>query len=181
MGTKRFAICDKDQEYLRMLQAYLLKRNLADFTVLIFDTVNKALEANKEGPFEILLVGEDIYDTNVAKIDAAKIYILQEDGTKGITEYCTVAKYQSMERMIALRVVNSCEMGADTEGYTGWKAFPSGKEAGRTGIGLRSVSEIAAKYGGSAQFQRKGGEFTARVTLCTPEASGELGGRKNAD
>ena len=74
MGTKRFAICDKDQEYLRMLQAYLLKRNLADFTVLIFDTVNKALEANKEGPFEILLVGEDIYDTNVAKIDAAKIY-----------------------------------------------------------------------------------------------------------
>ena len=101
MGTKRFAICDKDQEYLRMLQAYLLKRNLADFTVLIFDTVNKALEANKEGPFEILLVGEDIYDTNVAKIDAAKIYILQEDGTKGITEYCTVAKYQSMERMIA--------------------------------------------------------------------------------
>ena len=88
---------------------------------------------------------------------------------------------QSMERMIALRVVNSCEMGADTEGFTGWKAFPSGKEAGRTGIGLRSVSEIAAKYGGSAQFQRKGGEFTARVTLCTPEASGELGGRKNAD
>lgn len=101
MGTKKFAICDKDQEYLKMLQAYLLKRNPTDFTVLIFDTLNKALEASKEGAFEILLVGEEIYDTTVTKIDAAKVYILQEDGTKGVTGYCTVAKYQSMERMIA--------------------------------------------------------------------------------
>lgn len=101
MGAKRFAICDRDQEYLKMLQAYLLKRNPTDFTVLIFDTINKALEASKEEPFEILLIGEEIYDTNVTKIDAAKVYILQEDGTKEITGYCTVAKYQSMERMIA--------------------------------------------------------------------------------
>lgn len=101
MSAKRFAICDRDQEYLKMLQAYLLKRNPTDFTVLIFDTINKALEASKEESFEILLIGEEIYDINVTKIDAAKIYILQEDGTKGITGYCTVAKYQSMERMIA--------------------------------------------------------------------------------
>lgn len=101
MGTKKFVICDKDQDYLKMLQAYLLKRNPMDFTVLIFDTVTKALEASKEEPFEILLVGEEIYDTNVTKIDAVKVYILQEDGTKGINEYCAMAKYQSVERMIA--------------------------------------------------------------------------------
>ena len=88
---------------------------------------------------------------------------------------------QSMERMVVLRVVNTCPAGGDTEGFTGWRAFPSGKEAGRTGVGLRSVSEIAAKYGGSAQFQRREGEFTARVTLCTPETGGEIGGRKHAD
>lgn len=101
MSAKKFAICDKDQEYLKMLQAYLLKRNPTDFTILIFDTLNKALKASKEGAFEILLVGEEIYDTTVTEIDAAKVYILQEDGTKGITGYCIVAKYQSMERMIA--------------------------------------------------------------------------------
>jgi len=100
MGAKKFAICDKDQEYLKMLQAYLLKRNAADFTVLIFDTVNKALEASKEGAFEILLVGEEIYDSTITKINAKKVCILQEDGTKEVTGYSVVAKYQSMERMI---------------------------------------------------------------------------------
>lgn len=75
---------------------------------------------------------------------------------------------RSMERMIALRVLNFCETGEDTDGFTSWKAFSSSKIAGRTGVGLRSVSEIAAKYGGNAQFQRKGGEFTVRVTLCMP-------------
>ena len=35
-------------------------------------------------------------------------------------------------------------------------------------MGLRSISEIAAKYGGDAQFQRKGGEFITRVMLCMP-------------
>lgn len=75
---------------------------------------------------------------------------------------------QSVERMVLLRVINSCVAGTDTEGFANWKAFPSGKKKGRTGVGLRSISEIAAKYGGDAQFQRKGGEFTTRVTLCMP-------------
>ena len=75
---------------------------------------------------------------------------------------------QSVERMVLLRVINSCEAGMDTEGFADWKAFPSGKKEGRTGVGLRSISEIAAKYGGGAQFQRKGGEFITRVMLCMP-------------
>ena len=81
---------------------------------------------------------------------------------------------QSVERMVLLRVVNSCGAGEDTEGFAGWQDFPSGRKKGRTGVGLRSVSEIAVKYGGSAQFQRQGGEFTTRVTLCIlPESAGE--------
>ena len=101
MKAKQFAICDIDSGYLKMLQAYLQKKNPADFEILIFDTVSKALEASREVPFEILLVGEGIYDTNVTKISASKIYILQEDGLKGITGYSMVAKYQSMESLIA--------------------------------------------------------------------------------
>lgn len=84
-----------------MLQAYLQKKNLADFEILIFDTVKKALEDSAENPFEILLVGEGIYDASVTKINASKVFILQEDGFKQITEYSMLVKYQSMERLIA--------------------------------------------------------------------------------
>ncbi|MDE7321554.1 MAG: hypothetical protein K2N73_02290 [Lachnospiraceae bacterium] len=100
MGARQFAICDNDGDYLKMLQAYLLKRNPVDFEILTFDTVEKAQRASEEKAFEILLVGEKIYDENVAKINAAKVYILQEDGLAGITAYSVVAKYQSMERLI---------------------------------------------------------------------------------
>lgn len=101
MKARQFAICDSDSGYLRMLQAYLQKKNPADFEILIFDAVSKALEASQEAPFEILLVGEGLYDTSVTKISASKVYILQEDGLKGITGYSMIAKYQSMERLIA--------------------------------------------------------------------------------
>lgn len=100
MRAKQFAICDKDSGYLRMLQAYLQKKNPADFEILIFDTVSKALEASQKEPFAVLLVGEGIYDTTVTKISASKVYILQEDGLKGITGYSMIAKYQSMENLI---------------------------------------------------------------------------------
>lgn len=100
MKAKQFAICDRDNGYLRMLQAYLQKKNPADFEILIFDTVSRALEASQKEPFAVLLVGEGIYDAAVTKISASKVYILQEDGLKGITGYSMVAKYQSMESLI---------------------------------------------------------------------------------
>lgn len=100
MGTRQFAICDSDAGYLKMLQAYLQKRNPADFEIVTFDTVEKALNASEENAFEILLVGEKIYDRDVTKICAAKVYILQEDGQTEITGYSVVAKYQSMECLI---------------------------------------------------------------------------------
>lgn len=101
MKVRQLAICDSDSGYLRMLQAYLQRRNPADFEILIFDAVHKALEASRRAPFEILLVGEGIYDTDVAKISAAKRFVLQEDGLKEIAGCSVIAKYQSMERLIA--------------------------------------------------------------------------------
>ncbi|MDE6221993.1 MAG: hypothetical protein K2G51_16460 [Lachnospiraceae bacterium] len=100
MKARQLAICDSDKGYLKMLQAYLQKKNPADFEILIFDAVDKALEASREVSFEILLVGEGIYDTTVTKINASKVYILQEDGLKGIQGYSMIVKYQSMERLI---------------------------------------------------------------------------------
>lgn len=101
MRARQLAICDSDSGYLRMLQAYLQKKNPADFEILVFDTVEQALAASHEAPFEIFLVGEKTYEETVGKVSAAKVFVLQEDGLSGITGYSMVAKYQSMEQLIA--------------------------------------------------------------------------------
>lgn len=100
MNKRKLAICDRDREYLMMLQAYLSKKNPAGFEVVVFDSVKQALLESKEERFEILLVGEGIYDTDVINIAAQKIFILQEDGLAGITGFSVVPKYQSMEQLI---------------------------------------------------------------------------------
>lgn len=101
MRAKQFAVCDKDVVYLKMLQAYLQKKNPADFDILIFETAQKALAASRNEPFEVFLVGEKIYDNQIEKINAKKVFILLEDGLSGITGYSTLSKYQSMERLIS--------------------------------------------------------------------------------
>lgn len=100
MNKRKLAICDRDRDYLMMLQAYLSKKNPAGFEVVVFDSVKQALLESKEERFEILLVGEGIYDTDVTNIAAQKIFILQEDGLAGITGFSVVPKYQSMEQLI---------------------------------------------------------------------------------
>lgn len=100
MSKKRLAICDKDREYLSMIQAYLVKKNLAGFEIMVFDSVKEVKAVSKEEPFEIVLVSEGIYDTNVTNISAQKIFILQENGLAQITGYSIVNKYQSIERLI---------------------------------------------------------------------------------
>ena len=42
MRARQFAICDSDENYLKMLQAYLQKKKLADFEILTFDTIRGA-------------------------------------------------------------------------------------------------------------------------------------------
>lgn len=100
MNKRKLAICDKDKDYLTMLQAYLSKKNPAGFEVVAFDSVRQAAMESKEERFDILLVGEGIYDTDVINIAAQKTFILQEDGVAGITGYSVVPKYQSMEQLI---------------------------------------------------------------------------------
>lgn len=100
MNKKRLAICDKDRDYLSMMQAYLLKKNPAGFEIIVFDSAKEAAAASKNEPFEIFLVSEGTYDTSVINVEAQKIFILQENGLAGITGYSMVEKYQSMERLI---------------------------------------------------------------------------------
>ncbi len=100
MKERQLAICDKDEFYLEKFQSYLLKKRPAGYEILAFATVNQAVEASKEDGFEILLVGENTYDTNVTNINAAKIFILKESGLSGIKGYTFISKYQSMDSII---------------------------------------------------------------------------------
>ena len=70
-----------------------------------------------------------------------------------------------VKSMIVLRIQNTCGLTHLSGKPSGWKDFPSGKGAGHKGVGLRSVTAIAEKYDGSAQFQCRDGMFTTRVIL----------------
>lgn len=100
MKERQLAICDKDERYLEMLQAYLMKKKPAGFEILTFSSVCQAVEASGESVFEILLVGENTYDSNVEKVNVLKTFILLEDGLSGIKGYSFLSKYQSMEALI---------------------------------------------------------------------------------
>ena len=70
-----------------------------------------------------------------------------------------------VKSMIVLRIQNTCGRTHLSEEPAGWEDFASSKRTGRQGVGLRSVTAIAEKYDGSAQFQCKDGVFTTRVIL----------------
>ena len=67
--------------------------------------------------------------------------------------------------MLVLRIQNTCGRTLLSGKPAGWEEFASSKGPDRQGVGLRSVTAIAEKYDGSAQFQCKDGVFTTRVIL----------------
>ena len=67
--------------------------------------------------------------------------------------------------MLLLRIQNTCKLSHGSGQPAGWTAFASSKGTGHQGVGLRSVTAIAEKYDGSAQFQCKDGLFTTRIFL----------------
>ena len=70
-----------------------------------------------------------------------------------------------VKSMIVLRIQNTCGQTHLSGKPAGWEDFASSKGADHQGVGLRSVTAIAEKYDGSAQFQCKDGVFTTRVIL----------------
>lgn len=65
---------------------------------------------------------------------------------------------------VLVRIKNACK-DSGVGAFAGWEAFLSRKGEQRKGLGLRSVTAIAEKYGGTAQFRCGEGEFTARIVL----------------
>ena len=67
--------------------------------------------------------------------------------------------------MILLRVQNTCARSGGSGEPAGWEAFAVQRGKDLRSVGLHSITVIAEKYGGSAQFQRQDGVFTTRVIL----------------
>jgi hypothetical protein len=96
----RFVICDGDTRYLAGIQAYLVKKNLMDFEILTYNSVEQALEQSKKREFEIFLVGESVYSDLVKQLRAKKILVLKENGFSGIKDYDMIPKYQSVNKLV---------------------------------------------------------------------------------
>ncbi len=74
---------------------------------------------------------------------------------------------------LLILVENSCPGGdPETSGFCDGSFFASTKGPALRGLGLRSVQLVADKYGGSAEYKRAGGVFTARVVLNIPPQRG---------
>lgn len=101
MKDKKLVICDRDERYLAMVQAYLQKRKPAGYEIMVFNSINNIIKMQTEINIEILLIGESTYDNSVINSMAQKIFILQENGMCAIKGYSTIAKYQSIENMIS--------------------------------------------------------------------------------
>lgn len=72
---------------------------------------------------------------------------------------------------LLMRLENSCPSdGQDTERFTDGSQFVSHKRPSARGYGLKSIRYVAGKYGGSAEFCKKNGIFTARIVLNIPSA-----------
>ena len=67
--------------------------------------------------------------------------------------------------MILLRVQNTCARSDGSGEPAGWEAFAARRGKDLSSVGLHSITAIAEKYGGSAQFQCQNGVFTTRVIL----------------
>lgn len=96
---KLLGICDRDKRYGQMMQNYLLKR-LTDFEVLVFGSLEQAVEYSAKHKLSICLVSEHFYDERIQELQAVHICILRESGEKEVPDYPYIEKYQSMERLI---------------------------------------------------------------------------------
>ena len=76
---------------------------------------------------------------------------------------------------IVLCIKNTCKGTSGSREPTSWEEFVSTKGADRGGVGLRSVTAIAEKYDGSAQFQCKDGVFTTRIILNPTQEASDTG------
>lgn len=101
MIRKRLVICDTDIRYLHRIQDYLMKKDLNDFEIEVFEQLEQAIEDSQKHAFEITLIGENIFQQEKAtQIESKQIFILKETAQSITESYPCLDKYQSIEQLI---------------------------------------------------------------------------------
>lgn len=100
MYSNKFVICDRDEKYLRKLQEYLINRKITNFEVIVFTDLESAKKYSTYEPYEIILVGENVYDDSLRSIMANHKYVLIEKDVKLNMDYPVISKYQSVEGLL---------------------------------------------------------------------------------
>lgn len=135
--------CAREQNIAVNTQMHALRKNLdfdiIDITVMVGNLMENAIEACKKLP----------HDSS----PFIHIWVKQ------------------MDAVFLLELKNSCEATTDTaaqQDFTDGSSFPSTKHPLSRGQGLKSIRFAAEKYGGSAEFKKANGVFTARIVMNIP-------------
>lgn len=84
-------------------------------------------------------------------------------------ERLIIITVRQSDALLLIKEENSCRRDLDAKSsFTGWESFVSTKHTKHPGQGLKSISLVAEKYGGSAEFKCESGTFTARLVLNIP-------------
>ena len=99
MRIANICICDENELYLQSVQKYLLKRQLLQMRVQVFNSIEKVQEYSDKEPFDLILVNEKLMKQDVSGIKTKKLWVLQETKQK-LADYPCISKFQSMEKLL---------------------------------------------------------------------------------
>lgn len=101
MVKKVMALCDREEKYLYHMADFLEKKDTLPFAVHVFTNVEKLKSFTQKNPVEILLIGENAYEEQIAEYPVSQIFILNESGNQVGCEIENINKYQSSEEIFS--------------------------------------------------------------------------------
>ena len=101
MIKKQFVFIDKNVHYLERVQDYLVRKNLADFQIVVYTDLQQAMADSKKNAFEIVAISEACYDEEkINNLCAVHGFLLRESTTNLVCSYQMIEKYQSMDEIL---------------------------------------------------------------------------------
>lgn len=97
MKNDRLAICDSDEKYMEKLQQYLISRSSFPFSVSIYGDIKEFQKENARKGFEVVLVGENMFQDLAEKQSFGMVILLQDQGSISGKAERIIRKYQSAE------------------------------------------------------------------------------------
>lgn len=102
MSKSILCICDWETRFLTGFVEYYLSKSIDILDIKVFSDVDRLLEFSKRRSVDVLLIGNELMNEDIENSTIKKILILSEgDIQKKFSEYPTIYKYQSSEKIIS--------------------------------------------------------------------------------